>query len=96
VPVSKPIPADELHGALAQAFSDLYKDLHGIRPRGARYDALSVEKLGEMVSALQADLAAEIAWEQVQAEDAAKAVAHEAAVTCPWMDRAAAAGACGW
>jgi hypothetical protein len=96
VPNSQPIPADELHGVLSQAFSDLYKDLHGIRPRWTRYDALSVEKLGEMVLDLQADVEAAVAWEQVKAQEAAKAAAREAAAACPWMDRAAVAGACGW
>lgn len=94
---AQPIPAHELHEVLTQAHSDLYKDLYGIRPRWTRYDALSTERLGEMVVELQGRLKALLAWERLESRHEAREAARETREAQePWMDRAAHAGAEGW
>ena len=95
MPTSQPIPADELHGYLAQAYSDLYKEQTGIRPRLA-YGEFSTDDLGQMVLDLQADAEAAAEWAAIKATQAVKAAAVEAAAACPWMDQAAEANAVGW
>jgi len=51
-----PIPPEELHGALSGAIYDLYKYVHGVRPRWMKFDEMSVEELEKMHHELTAEL----------------------------------------
>ena len=44
----RPIPSEELHGALSEAIWDLYKYVHGIRPRFLDFSKMSVQELEGM------------------------------------------------
>ena len=51
-----PIPPEELHDALSGAIYDLYKYVHGVRPRWMNFDEMSVEELEKMHHELTAEL----------------------------------------
>ena len=96
-----PIPPEELHEALAGYHYDLYKEVHGIRPRWYCYSEMSVEELEGAVLRLQEEveglreeveyLAREDAQQaELEAREAVRA--HEER----WMNAAAAMGAAGW
>lgn len=104
-----PIPPEELHGVLSQAYSDLFKELNGIRPRWMKFDEMPTPKLESAFLSLQAeaeetfeDRQAEMAALEAQwaAEEAAELeVAAREAIRAHeerWMDRAAERGAEGW
>ena len=60
-----PVPPEELHGALSANIYDLYKYVHGIRPRWIKFDEMSVEELEDMHHRLTAELE-----QQAQEEEA--------------------------
>ena len=105
VSTNHPIPAHELHAVLSQAHNDLYKEVHGIRPRWIDYTAMPTPELEAMMLALMAE-AEECAekWAEQDAlfareeAEAQAAIVREAerAIRERWMDQAAMAGACGW
>lgn len=57
--------ADLIRRDTISTHSDLYKEIHNIRPRWVRYDSLSTEEIEEMVTSLFAERRAE---EAAQAE----------------------------
>ncbi|MAZ31198.1 MAG: hypothetical protein CMP57_03785 [Flavobacteriales bacterium] len=52
--------------------SDLYKDVHGFRPRGYNWDAFSFQELTDFVNDLSDQADAEMERERRDAEDAAE------------------------
>ena len=52
----KPIPPEELHGALSAAIWDLYKYANGVRPRFLDFDKMSVQDLEGMHDRLTKEL----------------------------------------
>jgi len=77
---------------LSQAYSDLYKELNGIRPRWMRFDRMGTPELERRMLALmlEAEAEAELVTKhnaQLEAEEAREE---------RWMDAAAAAGCLGW
>ena len=105
----QPIPAHELHGALSEAHNDLYKEVHGIRPRWVRYEEMTTPELEATMLRLMeeaeetaADRAAE--WAAFETRVEAEAAAELEAIRVEavraheerHMDAAAAQGACGW
>ncbi len=100
-----PIPPEELHEALSEAHYDLYKEVHGIRPRWMRYEELSTPELEATMISLMAEAEEAAAeWDAIDARIAADAEAEREAVRVEavraheerFMDAAAFLGACGW
>lgn len=96
VSMSQPIPANELHETLAQAYSDLFKEANGIRPRWTPYGDLSTDELGQMVLELQAEAKAEAEHEAMEERADERQALADAAAACPYMDEAEAFGCAGW
>lgn len=99
--MATPIPSEELHETLASYHWDLYKEIHGIRPRWYRYSEMTVSELEAAVLALE-EWGEEIApeWDSldacIKAEEEAEAAEAARAHEERWMDAAAAVGALGW
>lgn len=99
-----PVPAHELHSVLSQAYSDLYKETHGIRPRWMRFSEMATPALERAMLSLMeeaeeaGDLVAE--WDGVDprcaADEEAARVEAVRAHEERYMDAAASWGACGW
>ncbi len=103
------IPADELHGVLSQANNDLYKEVHGSRPRWVDYAAMPTPELEALMLSLmaeaketEAERAAEWAGFDARIQADAEAVREAVRVEAVraheerFMDTAAACGARGW
>lgn len=95
----QPIPQEELHSVLSQAYSDLYKELNGVRPRWMRFDRMGTPELERRMLALmlEAEEEAELVHKhnaELEAEEDAREV--ERTREERWMDAAAAAGCLGW
>lgn len=58
---------------LVQTLWDLFKEVHGVRPRGMGYEKYSLTDLEWEVAMLQNQLEAEIRWEREQEDRAINA-----------------------
>jgi len=58
---------------LLQTLWDLFKEVHGVRPRGMGYEKYSLTDLEWAVAMLQNQLEAEIRWEREQEDRAINA-----------------------
>ena len=65
----RPIPPEELHSALSEAIWDLYKYVHGIRPRFLDFSKMTVPELEDMHDRLTKDLEMQEEEEEGWAKD---------------------------
>jgi len=77
---------------LLQTLWDLFKDVHGVRPRGMGYEKYAVTDLEWEVAMLQNQLEAEIRWEREQEDRAINACmdcgASDIATAMRWLEDA--------
>jgi hypothetical protein len=77
---------------MLQTLWDLFKDVHGVRPRGMSYEKYSVTDLEHEVARLQRSLEDEIRWEREQEDRAINACmdcgASDIATAMRWLEEA--------
>ena len=77
---------------MLQTLWDLFKDVHGVRPRGMGYEKYSVTDLEHEVARLQRSLEDEIRWEREQEDRAINACmdcgASDIATAMRWLEDA--------
>jgi len=77
---------------LIQTLWDLFKDVHGVRPRGMDYDRWSVTDLEWEVAMLQQSLEDDLRWEREQEDRAINACmefgASDIATAMRWLEEA--------
>ena len=77
---------------MLQILWDLFKDVHGVRPRGMGYEKYSVTDLEHEVARLQRSLEDEIRWEREQENRAINACmecgASDIATAMRWLEEA--------
>ena len=77
---------------LIQTLWDLFKDVHGVRPRGMDYDRWSLTDLEFEVAMLQRSLEDELRWEREQEDRAINACmevgASDIATAMRWLEDA--------
>lgn len=77
---------------LVQTLWDLFKDVHGVRPRGMDYDRWSVTDLEWEVAMLQNQLENDLRWEREQEDRAINACmevgASDIATAMRWLEDA--------
>ena len=77
---------------LIQTLWDLFKDVHGVRPRGMDYDRWSVTDLEWEVAMLQQSLENDLRWEREQEDRAINACmevgASDIATAMRWLEDA--------
>lgn len=77
---------------MLQTLWDLFKDVHGVRPRGMGYEKYSVTDLEWEVAMLQRSLEDEIRWEREQEDRAINACmeagADDIATAMRWLEDA--------
>jgi hypothetical protein len=77
---------------LIQTLWDLFKEVHGVRPRGMGYEKYSVADLEWEVAMLQRQLEADIRWEREQEDRAINACmdcgASDIATAMRWLEDA--------
>ena len=77
---------------MLQTLWDLFKDVHGVRPRGMSYEKYSVTELEWEVARLQRSLEDEIRWEREQEDRAINACmdcgASDIATAMRWLEEA--------
>ena len=77
---------------LVQTLWDLFKEVHGVRPRGMGYEKYSVADLEWEVAMLQRQLEADIRWEREQEDRAINACmdcgASDIATAMRWLEDA--------
>ena len=77
---------------LIQTLWDLFKDVHGVRPRGMDYDRWSVTDLEWEVAMLQQSLEDDLRWEREQEDRAINACmevgASDIATAMRWLEDA--------
>jgi len=77
---------------LIQTLWDLFKDVHGIRPRGMDYDRWSLTDLEWEVAMLQQSLDDDLRWEREQEDRAINACmdsgASDIATAMRWLEEA--------
>ena len=77
---------------LIQTIWDLFKDVHGVRPRGRNYDRWSVTDLEWEVAMLQNQLEDDLRWEREQEDRAINACmevgASDIATAMRWLEDA--------
>jgi len=77
---------------LIQILWDLFKDVHGVRPRGMDYDRWSVTDLEWEVAMLQNQLEDDLRWEREQEDRAINACmevgASDIATAMRWLEDA--------
>jgi len=77
---------------LIQTLWDLFKDVHGVRPRGMDYDRWSVTDLEWEVAMLQRQLEDDLRWEREQEDRAINACmdcgASDIATAMRWLEDA--------
>jgi 5-carboxymethyl-2-hydroxymuconate isomerase len=77
---------------LVQTLWDLFKEVHGVRPRGMGYEKYSVADLEHEVAHLQRQLEANIRWEREQEDRAINtcmdAGASDIATAMRWLEDA--------
>ena len=77
---------------LIQTLWDLFKDVHGIRPRGMDYDRWSLTDLEWEVAMLQQSLDDDLRWERAQEDRAINACmdsgASDIATAMRWLEEA--------
>jgi len=77
---------------MLQTLWDLFKDVHGVRPRGMGYEKYSVTDLEWEVAMLQRSLEDEIRWEREQEDRAINACmdcgASDIATAMRWLEEA--------
>ena len=77
---------------LVQILWDLFKDVHGVRPRGMNYDRWSVTDLEWQVAMLQNQLEDDLRWEREQEDRAINACmevgASDIATAMRWLEDA--------
>ena len=77
---------------LIQTLWDLFKDVHGVRPRGMDYDRWSVTDLEWEVAMLQQSLEDDLRWEREQEDRAINACmevgAIDIATAMRWLEDA--------
>jgi hypothetical protein len=77
---------------LIQILWDLFKDVHGVRPRGMDYDRWSVTDLEWEVAMLQQSLEDDLRWEREQEDRALNAGmevgASDIATAMRWLEDA--------
>ena len=83
---------------LIQTLWDLFKDVHGVRPRGMDYDRWSLTDLEWEVAMLQQSLEDDLRWEREQEDRAINACmevgASDIATAMRWLEDAY--GDMGW
>jgi len=79
---------------LIQTLWDLFKDVHGVRPRGMNYDRWSLTDLEWEVAMLQNQLEDDLRWEREQQDRAINACmdagASDIATAMRWLEDAQA------
>ena len=77
---------------LVQILWDLFKDVHGVRPRGMAYEQWSVADLEWEVAMLQRQLEDDLRWEREQEDRAINACmevgASDIATAMRWLEEA--------
>ena len=77
---------------LIQTLWDLFKDVHGVRPRGMDYDRWSLTDLEWEVAMLQQSLEDDLRWEREQEDRAINACmevgASDIATAMRWLEDA--------
>jgi len=77
---------------LIQTLWDLFKDVHGVRPRGMNYDRWSLTDLEWEVAMLQNQLEDDLRWEREQQDRAINACmdagASDIATAMRWLEDA--------
>ena len=77
---------------MLQTLWDLFKDVHGVRPRGMGYEKYSTTDLEHEVARLQRSLEDEIRWEREQEDRAINACmdcgASDIATAMRWLEEA--------
>ena len=77
---------------MLQTLWDLFKDVHGVRPRGMSYEKYSVTDLEHEVARLQRSLEDEIRWEREMEDRAINACmecgASDIATAMRWLEEA--------
>ena len=77
---------------LVQTLWDLFKEVHGVRPRGMGYEKYSVADLEWEVAMLQRQLEADLRWEREQEDRAINACmdcgASDIATAMRWLEDA--------
>jgi len=77
---------------LIQTLWDLFKEVHGVRPRGMGYEKYSVADLEWEVAMLQRQLEADLRWEREQEDRAINACmdcgASDIATAMRWLEDA--------
>tara|TARA_R100000329_G_C7540936_1_gene190960 strand:- start:290 stop:562 length:273 start_codon:yes stop_codon:yes gene_type:complete len=77
---------------LVQTLWDLFKEVHGVRPRGMNYDRWSLTDLEWQVAMLQQSLEDDLRWEREQEDRAINACmevgASDIATAMRWLEDA--------
>ena len=77
---------------MLQTLWDLFKDVHGVRPRGMGYEKYSVTDLEWEVAMLQRSLEDDLRWEREQEDRAINACmdcgASDIATAMRWLEEA--------